>query len=1057
MKKNVLILIFLFSITLPGRLNAQEKTINGIVRSSDNGEPLPGVTIIAVKSGKTAVTDDSGKFSLSVTQQDKSVSINYIGYETQQKNVGSSFDDIRLIHSNTALKEVLVVGYGTQSKKEFTGSAARITSKTIKDIPVQSFEQALIGKASGVNVSTPSGVLNDPPVIRIRGINSISLSTSPLVVIDGIPVNSGDVSTTNSVANNPLSDINPADIESIDILKDAASTSIYGSRAAGGVILVTTKKGKEGKTKVTYDAWVGVTRATRLPDLLNSTQYETIKNEAVLNSKILTGNENNAAVASALFFPSFNADGSLVNTNWKDQVYRDAVSHNHNLSISGGTDKTKYFFSTNYSKQEGITKDNEFERKGIRFNIDHEVNSWFKLGGNLSYNNTFNQAQNTGSLSSSGLLLIGAARLAFALPPNVSPYNTDGSYNLSSTGTTSSGNNLFTNTLWHPGALFENSKYTSSNDHIVGNIHATITFFEGLKFNSNYGIDRLRAENLSYLSPNLGSSGFATSGSTTNIATLRNNYNFTNTLSFDRRFGANHHIAALAGYDVQKYENSSWGANQTNVSDPFFENYQGTWGTIRSSGNGLSERLFLSSFFRLSYDYAGKYFITGNFRKDGNSALGVNNKYGNFGGVSAGWLVSEEDFFKNSKITDYVSSLKLKGSWGRVGNGNLGSAYASQNLYGASIYGTASTWAISQAGNENLGWETSDQTNIGLEAGFFNDRLQFSADYFNNNVNGLILSTPQSPSKGIPGDAILSNVGSMYNRGIELGLNASVVNNENFQWKASVNYTHVKNKVTALAEGNTDIIGYTQVTTEANNITRVGYSAGSLYGAVSAGVNPENGRRIFLNKNGEKVQYSAAVPTGQSNWTYLDGTTAAAITVADYQVLGNALPVWYGGITNNFQYKAFDFTVGFTYSGGNKVLNNTRGTLLDQRFYNNSTEVLNRWTTPGQVTNIPRLVYNDVISNGSSGFAISDNAEKADFLRLQQLAIGYSLPKSILTKIDLSAVRLYAQATNLFLITSYSGSDPETSSNGASTTSMGIEKNSVGQGRTFTLGLNVSF
>ncbi|CAM3452442.1 SusC/RagA family TonB-linked outer membrane protein [Flavobacterium chungbukense] len=1056
MKKILLSLLLLLSI-FPTSLFAQDKTITGIIRDSENGDPLPGVTIVASSSGKTAISDGNGQFSITVTSKDQQVAFSYVGYKTLEKNTNSSFGNIRLVSENTALKEVVVVGYGTQSKKEFTGSAARVTAKAIKDIPVQSFEQALIGKASGVNVSTPSGVLNDPPVIRIRGVNSISLSSYPLVVVDGIPVNTGDISTTNSVANNPLADINPADIESIDILKDAASTSIYGSRAAGGVLLITTKKGKQGKAKVTYDSWVGITRATRLPDLLDAEQYETIKNEAVLNSKILAGNENNAAVASALFFPSYNADGSRVNTKWKDLVYRDAVSQNHNIGISGGTESTRYYFSTNYSKQEGITKDNEFERKGARFNIDHDVNSWLKLGGNLSYNNTFNQAQNTGSLSSSGLLLIGAARLAFALPPNVSAYNADGSYNLSSTGTASPGNNLFTNTLWHPGALFENSRYTSTNDHFVGNIHATITFFDGFKFDSNYGIDRLKSENITYLSPNLGSSAYATAGSATNIAATRNNYNFTNSLSFDRRFGANHHIAALAGYDVQKYENSSWGANQTNVSDPFFENYQGTWGTIRSSGNGLSERLFLSSFFRLSYDYGGKYFLTGNFRKDGNSALGVNNKYGNFGGISTGWSVSEEAFFKNSSISNYLNSLKLKGSWGRVGNGNLSSAYASQNLYSSSIYGSAATWALSQAGNEDLGWETSDQTNIGLEAGFFKDRLQLSADYFNNNVNGLILSSPQSPSKGIPGNSILSNVGSMYNRGIELGLNASIINKEDFQWKASFNYTHVKNKVTALAEGNTDIIGYTQVTTEANNITRVGYSAGSLYGAVTAGVNPENGRRIFLNKNGEKVQYSAAAPSGQSNWTYLDGTTAAAITVADYQVLGNALPVWYGGLTNNIQYKAFDFTVGFTYSGGNKVMNNTRGTLLDQRFYNNSTEILNRWTTPGQVTNIPRLVYNDVISNGSSGFALSDNAEKADFLRLQQLAIGFSLPKNILAKAQLASVRVYAQATNLFLITSYSGTDPETSSNGDSTTSMGVEKNSVGQGRTFTVGLNVGF
>lgn len=511
MKKTLLSLIFLLSI-FTYTLSAQEQSISGTVRDSENGEPLPGVTITASVSGKSSISDANGQFVITVTQNDKSLILSYIGYETLEKSVNSSFSNIKLVGSNTTLKEVLVVGYGTQDKKEFTGAATRVTAKTIKDIPVQSFESALIGKASGVNISTPSGVLNDAPVIRIRGVNSISLSTYPLVVVDGIPVNTGDISTTNSVANNPLADINPADIESIDILKDAASTSIYGSRAAGGVLLITTKKGKQGKARVTYDTWVGFTKATRLPDLLNGSQYELIKNEAVLNSKILSGNENNSAVASALFFPSYNADGTPVNTKWYDQVYRTGVSQNHNISISGGNESTKYFFSTNYSKQEGITKDNNFERKGVRFNIDHDVNKWLKLGGNLSYNNTANQAQNTGSLSSSGLLLIGAGRLAFALAPNVSPYNADGSYNLSATGTASPGNNLFTNTLWHPGALFENSNYSSTNDHFVGNIHATITFFEGFKFDSNYGLDRLRSENITYLSPNLGSSAYATGG-----------------------------------------------------------------------------------------------------------------------------------------------------------------------------------------------------------------------------------------------------------------------------------------------------------------------------------------------------------------------------------------------------------------------------------------------------------------------------------------------------------------------------------------------------------------
>ncbi|PTS99609.1 SusC/RagA family TonB-linked outer membrane protein [Pedobacter sp. HMWF019] len=1051
-------LIFFFLFASSSLLFAQgQRKITGVVRDAANNEPLPGVLVKVHQSDKTATTNSEGYFEITINANEKFLTFHSVGYLSLQQNVGSAKLDIRLQSSNTALNEVVVVGYGTQSKKEFTGAASHISSETFKDASVQSFDQALAGKAAGVSISLPNGVLNNPPVIRIRGINSISLSSYPLVVVDGIPINTGNISSNVSVPNNPLGDINPADIESIDVLKDAASVSIYGSRAAGGVLIITTKRGKDGKAKVSYDGWVGVTKAVRLPELLNSQQYMDLKNEAVLNSKILTGNANNSNVASALFFPSYNTDGSLVDTRWYDRIYQTAVSHNHNLSVSGGNSSTKYFFSSNYSNQEGFFVKNNFERKGVRFNIDHDVTNWLSIGGNVSYNNTVNNAQNSGSLPSSTLLLIGGARLGFVLPPNVAPFNADGSYNLSSTGTLGPGKNLFTNTLYNPDALFNYSNYTSTNDHFIGNIHSSIRLLKNLKFNTNYALDRMRTDDITYLSPLLGSSAYSTGGSAINIEGTRNNWNFTNSLSYDQRFGEGHHLSALAGYDLQKFNFSSWGASQSNSSDPFFENYQGNWGTIKSTGNDLSEKLFRSSFFRLSYDYDSKYFITGNFRRDGNSALGENNKYGNFGGVSAGWSVSEEPFYKSSSLANVFDNLKLKASWGRVGNGNLPNDYGSLSLYGSSLYGSASTWAISQAGNPDLGWETSEQTNIGLNFGLLKSKIQVEVDYFNNNVNGLILSTPQSPSKGIPGNTILMNVGSMYNRGVEVAVNSTLMEKKDFSWKASLTYTHVNNKVTELSAGNADIIGYTHTTTEANNITRVGYSVSSLYGAQTAGVNPENGRRIFINKNGEKVQYSAAVPSGTSNWTYLDGRTAPAITVADYQILGNALPKWYGGFNNSFQFKAFDLSLNFTYSGGNKIMNGTRGTLLDQRFYNNSTEALNRWTTPGQVTNIPRLVYNDVISNGSSGFSISDNAEKADFLRLQQVVLGYRLPSTLVNKIDLSSVRFYVQVSNAFLITSYSGTDPESSSNGNSNSSIGIEKNSIGQGRTISLGLNVSF
>ncbi|GAC1377071.1 MAG: hypothetical protein NVSMB30_23350 [Hymenobacter sp.] len=336
------------------------------------------------------------------------------------------------------------------------------------------------------------------------------------------------------------------------------------------------------------------------------------------------------------------------------------------------------------------------------------------------------------------------------------------------------------------------------------------------------------------------------------------------------------------------------------------------------------------------------------------------------------------------------------------------------------------------------------------------DSKQLDLTYYRNNVDGLILNVPMSPSKGIPNNTILQNVGAMYNRGFEAGITAGLVNQGKFTWTANVNYTMNKNLVTELYGAGTEIVGTTSTSSETTNITRVGFPVGSLFGARTDGANPANGRRVFINRNGERVQYNHAVPSGQSRWTYLDGTTAPAISVADYQLLGNALPTWYGGFNNTLKYGNFDLTVNFTYSGGNYVMNGTKATWRDQRFWNNSTEVLERWTTPGQVTDIPRVVYGDLLSNGSS-FPISANVEKADYLRLQSAGLGYRLPLSWLGTSGISSVRLYAQVFNAFILTRYTGTDPDISSNGNTNTTPGVDKNSVPQGRTFTLGVNVGF
>lgn len=1055
MRNKFLLLLLFFSITW--QVWAQTEPITGVVKERSTGQTLPGVSVSIKGTTQGVVTDANGRFKINA-KKDQTLVFSFIGFGVIEKKLtNNSTLSIELTEENKELTEVRVIGYGTQTKAEFTGSAVRVGGEVIKEQPVQSFDQALQGRAAGVNIAQPNGVLNNPPVIRIRGVNSISLSSYPLVVVDGIPINTGNVSTSTAVPNNPLGDINPADIESIDVLKDAASTSIYGSRAAAGVLLITTKRGKSGKAKINYEVWTGFSDVVRLPEVLNAEQYIAIKNEAVLNAKIIGGNQNNSSVASALFFPNYDANNRAIDTRWYDYIYQRGTSQSHNLSVSGGNNGTTYYFSANFTDQKGFLVTNEFKRKALRFNIDQEVNSWLKLKGGISYNTSFNQSPYAGSLANSSFFLVGAARLAVALPPNVPAYNADGSYNInpSSPNTIGMGNNQVVSNWGNPVALLNENNYTSTNDRVIANISAVAKLYKNLDFTTTYAVDRLRTDTYSYDSPIQGN-GYSSKGNATNVTAIRDNWNWTNTLNYSTTLFDKHSLSALVGYDIQKLTYNSWGASRTQSADPYFENYQGNWGAISATGNDISEKTFLSFFSRLSYDYNKKYFLTFNFRRDGNSALGAGKKYGNFGGVSGGWALSEEDFYKNTSLASVLSNIKIRASWGRVGNGNLSDAFSSLELYSGSLYGSVPTWSLSQAGNPNLGWETSNQTNIGADLGLWNNRVQVELTYFNNDVNGLILSAPQAVSKGIPGNAILGNVGSMYNRGVELGINATVLQKGNFSWNTSLNLTTIQNKVTALAEGNTDIVGTTHVSYETTNVTRVGYSVGSLYGAKTAGVNPANGRRIFINAKGEQVQYSQVVAPGESQWTYLNGERAPAITGADYYLLGNTLPTWYGGWSNNFKYGNFDLGFNLSFSGGNYIQNGTRATLLDQRAYNNSTEILTRWQKPGDITDVPRLVYNDQTSSGSS-FPISGNIQKADFLRLQNLSLGYRVPSAWLGKTGIASVRLFAQGSNLFLITGYKGTDPESSVNGNSNTTPGVEKNSVGQARTFTFGINVGF
>ncbi|SHG79459.1 SusC/RagA family TonB-linked outer membrane protein [Pedobacter caeni] len=1035
---------------------AQERTITGTVTDGSDGKPLPGVTIRLKGAKGGAQSGSDGRFTLKAPAGVSALEFSYLGYVSQYKNIGSSnVVNVALESDSKALTEVVVTGYGTTKKKDFTGSAASIKGDDLKDRPVQSFVQGMTGQAAGVSIIQPNGLLNNPPVIRVRGVSSISLSSFPLVVVDGIPFPTSDVSN-NSTTNNPLGDINPNDIESIDVLKDAASTALYGSRAAAGVLVITTKKGKTGDARVNYDGWFGVNNAVRLPELLNAQQFIDVKNEALKNALALNPNAVGASQRDAQgrgFFPSYNPDGSMVDTKWYDEVYRTAYSQNHGVTVSGGTEKTTYYLSGGLSDQNGFLKNNTFKRYSGRVNLGHQATKWMKLSLNMSYNNTLNQSPNSGSSPGAAFNSSGLGRLAIAVAPNLSPRNPDGSFNITK-NTVGNNANLVPSTFANPAVLAQLDKNRSETNRFLTNMGADFKLMEGLNFRTNFSWDRSNSENAQFLNPVQGD-GYGPGGRAVNQNVRTNNWNWINTLQYNKSFDGVHNLNLTVGSDVQKTRTEAWGAMRSGLGDPtFFTQFQGTYVSNTPSGNRIEQISYEAYLASASYNYAGKYFISGNFRRDGNSGLADGMKWGNFGGASVGWSISQEDFFKNSGLSNTVSNLRLRGSWGKVGNGNVG-PYNEFTTYSPGIYGsTPFAWFYNKAGNRNLSWETSTQTDIGLNLGLWNDRLTFEADYFYKNIDNLILDVPQAPSKGIPedliaGGSILANVGSMYNRGFEFGIGGLPIKTDKFSWKVNLNLTLIKNRVTELDPTVKQLIGTTGGL-ESASITKVGESIGSIYAVRTNGVNPANGRRIFVNSAGREVQYQHF--GGNMAWTYLDGT-AAPSPASDAQVIGGTLPKWYGGFNNTFTYGNFDLNLMFTFSGGNYIYNGSRAGLLDQR-WNNSTEILKAWNTNGQNTEIPRTVYGDNVSNGSS-FAISANAEKGDFLRLQTATIGYKLPATLFNKIGINSLRVYASVNNAFLITNYSGVDPEISTNGNSTLSSGVERNSIPQGRAFTFGLSL--
>ena len=972
--------------------------------------------------------------------------ISYIGMQTAEVAIAPIIKVI-LKTDSKALDEVVVVAYGTQSARTVTASVSSVKADALKDVPSVSFDQMLQGRASGVSITTPSAGVGQAPIVRVRGVNSITSGTSPLYVVDGVPIESGNLSYLANA--NALADINPADIVSMDVLKDAAAAALYGSRAANGVILITTKQGQSGKVKVSYDGFVGFSNATDFYEMMNAQEYVDFKNLAVKNRYGTDELSLTAGYVSPYGNKAFNmmkdANGNYVDTDWKDAAFQNGLSQSHSVAVSGGSDKVRYYLSGNYTTQEGIVKGDKYDRLGVKANINVQATDWLKVGMNTNVTTgttSYVDAARRGSNFAVG----GFPRLALINAPNLPMYNEDGTPYYLAQGLGYGGNTVFS-TFSNPAAILSLGNGLSSDvTRFIGVFYAEATPVKGLSLKTQYGVDYARIEEQRFWSP-LHGDGVNSKGLANAYNTKNNRWTWTNTATYSFSLGQNN-FNLLAGTEASERNNSRWTAQRKDLQDDKFIVFQGPFGSA-TAGGSLSNNTMVSYFGRINYDYASKYIVSLNYRRDGYSALSEKNRWGNFGGVSAAWRVSEEGFFK--PLRNVVDDLKIKGSYGVVGNTDIYD-YASKSFYSSYNYGINGTYGLAQIADPNLKWESSEKYSIGFNARLL-DRISVDFDYYYTKSSDLILDVPQSPSKGIPGNIITTNAGKMKNSGIELTVSADVIRNSQFTWETSFNITTNKNKVISLADGVENILKGDNGGLEITNITVPGKSIGRLYLYPTAGVDPKSGRRVFITPEGDRT----LLMFEKGGWFYEDGTEYAG----EFEPVdcGNTLPTWYGGWTNNFKYKGFDLSLFFQFSGGNKIYNGTKASVSDMRYWNNSKDVYKKYWTPERThAEYPMPIYGDNYSNGSA-LPISDLVERGDYLRLKNVSLGYTFNTKNWSKaVGISALRLYVQAQNLFVITGYSGMDPETLTNVESATlSGGTDKNTLPQARTYTIGVNLTF
>ncbi|HOF54765.1 MAG TPA: TonB-dependent receptor [Prolixibacteraceae bacterium] len=1028
MKKVLFFFSMLFFAGILGA-NAQMRTITGKVVSSDDDSPILGVSVSVKGTTIGTVTNLDGNYTLQVPQDARSLMFSFVGYRTQEVAIeGQNVINVMLPVDVFSVDEVVVVGYGIQKKREVTGAISQVKGDEIATLATPSFESQLAGRAPGVQITAQNGVLGVAPRIRIRGVGSITSGTYPLIVVDGVPVATGGLG--GYASNNALADINPADIESVEVLKDGSATAIYGSRAANGVMLITTKKGTRGKFRMTYNNYLGIAQPVNLFDLLNAKEFIEIANEKRTNA----GQTPNAV-------------DSGVDTDWQREVLREsAFQQDHNLSLSGASEKSSYYFSLGYTTQEGVSIPNEMTRFSARANVDQKVLKWLTLGANIGVTQSEYFGMNTGENSLSGNIFSAIRQL-----PNTPVMNPDHptGYNIDfvTPGLVGRWKNLQTIDDNLPNIIYTllHNKFTTKNLRTMGTTFASLDFTPWLNFRTQLGIDKNGSEGLLYYNAFHGD-GQSVRGRVHNMFDSYVRWNWQNIVSINKSFADLHNVSVVLVNEFQKQRYNWFEAIGTDLSNEFFQHnlISGSYGTP-NSGGGLTENGFISYAGRVNYNFAEKYFLQASVRYDGISSLPEANKYGVFPGGSVGWNIAREPFMKG--INHIVTDFKLRASYAEVGNVSIGN-YPYAGLYSAYKYANYNGIGFSQMGNDQLKWETSKKLDVGFDAMFLDGKYKLSFDYFQNDQDGLILAAPTPPSFGIPGNSVNKNVGELKNWGYEFAAEATLINTDKLTLTVDANLTLADNEVIALVEEQTQILpdNYT--------IIKIGESIYSIYGYDYVGVNKANGYPIYRKTDGTMVQGN--IPT--SNYRVYDPANPADVSKAatlssatDKIIFGPSLPTFFGAVNTKLLYAGFDLNVMFRFSGGNYIMNRTRDDLTQHSFTNNSREILGRWKSesdPGDGWT-PKLWYqagNFInISNQTNGRFV----EKGDFLKLQNLILGYTLPKSLVSRAGIENLRVFVQGQDLFMWTDYTGIDPEMESNG-------VDFNGTPRQRVFTMGINLS-